>query len=115
MKPSRTLSIPGILLVLTLALTGCFGDGAPVLDKDDIRFAGFYSDFLQSSGVAPASADQTPVLLATSDIGSLLARHNLDKDRLARKMALYRSDPDRWELVLDQVRLHIRQKEAGGE
>jgi|WetSurMetagenome_2_1015567.scaffolds.fasta_scaffold92267_2 hypothetical protein len=114
----KTSSISGILTILLTAMlmfAGCIDNGTRVLDKDDIRFAGFYSDYLDYSGVTPAGANETPVVLASPDINALLAKHNLDREKLARKMISYRSDPDRWQLVLDQVRLHIRQKEAGGQ
>jgi hypothetical protein len=116
MKSIRMPKLLSVILAAGIALAGCFENGSPSLDKDDIRFAGFYSDYLQQSGVAPLpSEDQIPVVPASSDVRAMLARHNLDSDRFARKMALYGRDPDRWELVLKQVRLHIRQKEAGGE
>ncbi|NTV98864.1 MAG: hypothetical protein HGA70_06860 [Chlorobiaceae bacterium] len=115
MKPNRMPKSLIIILTASLALAGCFDQGTPSLDKDDIRFAGFYSDYLQTSGVSPVTAEETPLVLASSDVRVLLARHNLDPVRFDRKMALYRRDPDRWRLVLEQVRLHIRQKEAGGE
>ncbi|NTU97219.1 MAG: hypothetical protein HGA62_05300 [Chlorobiaceae bacterium] len=115
MKPNHMPAMLVIILAALMALTGCLDNGTPVLDNDDIRFAGFYSDYLQNSGVAPAEADEIPVVLASADIIALLAKHNLDRELLARKTASYRSDPNRWGLVLEQVRLHIRQKEAGGE
>jgi hypothetical protein len=115
MKPNRMSRMFTIVLAAMLMLAGCFDNGARVLDKDDIRFAGFYSDYLEFSGVTPAGEHETPVVRASSDINALLAKHNLDREKLARKMTSYRSDPDRWQLVLNQVRLHIRQKEAGGQ
>lgn len=107
--------ISSVLLAASIALSGCFDNGTPTLDNDDIRFAGFYSDYLLYSGVAPAGSQDTPVVLATSDIRVLLQRHNLDQERLARKIAAYRNSPELWQLVLRQIRLHIRQKEAAGE
>jgi hypothetical protein len=86
-----------------------------VLDKDDIRFAGFYSDYLHYSGVTSVKDGIEPVVLNLADIDMLLSRHALTRQRVEEKMFAYKRNPERWQLVLYQVRLHIRQQEYSGQ
>ena len=99
-------------LVAGFILLGCAEKKSFTLDKDDIRFAGFYSDYLLLSGV-PGEKD-TVVLNApnSADINALLVRHALTRESLNRKTEAYKQNPDLWREVLLQVRENIRKKSA---
>jgi hypothetical protein len=102
-------------LLLCLPIAGCYDEPSTVLDKDDIRFAGFYSDYLHYSGVTAVKEGSVPVVLDSADINALLARHALTREKAERKIYAYKLNPERWQLVLDQVRLHIRQQQSSGQ
>ncbi|NTW82833.1 MAG: hypothetical protein HGB36_05625 [Chlorobiaceae bacterium] len=104
-----------VFLFLSFPLAGCFDESSTVLDNDDIRFAGFYSDYLHYSGVTAVKEGTIPVVLGSADINALLDRHSLTREKAERKIYAYKLNPERWKLVLDQVRLHIRQQESSGQ
>jgi hypothetical protein len=102
-------------VVFCFALLGCSDNKPSTLDQDDIRFAGFYSDYLLQSGVA----DRENAIAATSfdsaQLDTLLVRHALDRPRFTAKVQSYRRNPELWRLVLVQVRENIRKKTAAAE
>ncbi|NTV99495.1 MAG: hypothetical protein HGA70_10080 [Chlorobiaceae bacterium] len=94
---------------------GCSEKKTFSLDKDDIHFAGFYSDYLLQSGVAAGNEDGSLVALDAGELNTLLLRHALNRELLSRKMELYRDNPGRWRSVLVLVRENIRKKRGGGQ
>ncbi len=101
-------------LVFALALTGCNPNSSSVLDQDDVRFAGFYSDYLLESGVTEGDEGLKPATPATAELDTLLAGHYLTRERFNVKITAYRANPERWRAVLLLVRENIRKKTASG-
>ncbi len=110
MKFSETFRKSFFCFVLGCALLGCSEKKSFSLDKDDIRFAGFYSDYLLESGVVAAHEAVALSALDPSEINALLARHALTRDRMNRKIAAYKRNPELWRSVLLQVRIRILKK-----
>ncbi|MEI6638491.1 MAG: hypothetical protein FDX02_04055 [Chlorobium sp.] len=98
-------------VALCCALAGCVEQKPLALDKDDLRIAAFYGDYLLLSGVPPdVGAGQDIALLDSTDISALLVRHELTQEALNRKIEVYKRNPYLWRSVLQQVRLVIRKK-----
>lgn len=97
-------------MVFCSVLSGCSQQSEPHLDKDDLHFAGFYTDYLLESGVAAGREDVAYSALETADINKLLARHALSRERLNRKIDMYEKNPEYWRLILVQVRANILKK-----
>jgi hypothetical protein len=102
-------------LVFGCALLGCSEKKAFLLDKEDIHFAGFYSDYLLESGVVSANENLVLSALDSSNINKLLARHALTRERLSRKVVDYKNNPELWRLVLVRVRTNILNKSDAGQ
>ena len=99
-------------LLFGFILLGCSDKKSFTLDKDDIRFVGFYSDYLLLSGVP---GEKETVALKSPDsaeCNDLLLRHALTRESLNRKTEAYKQNPDLWREVLLQVRENIRKKSA---
>jgi len=99
-------------LLVGSILSGCTEKKSFTLDKDDIRFVGFYSDYLLVSGI---SGEKGPDVLNTpnsADIQALLLQHALTRESLNHKTEVYKQNPDLWREVLLQVRENIRKKSA---
>jgi hypothetical protein len=101
--------------VFGCALLGCSEQKTFLLDKDDIHFAGFYSDYLLESGVVPANENLVLSSLDSSDINVLLVRHALTRERLNRKIVAYKNNPELWRSVLKRVRANILKKTDAGQ
>ena len=104
-----------LCLLVSFILAGCTEKKSFTLDKDDIRFEGFYSDYLLLSGV---TGDKDVVVLNapnSADINELLVRHALTRENLNRKTEAYKQNPELWREVLLQVRENIRKKSAAGQ
>jgi len=104
-----------LCILCVCALSGCGQKGAPTLDRDDVHFAGFYSDYLLKSGVATGNEDRALFSLDSAEINELLQRHALTRERLTRKIELYKKNPELWKLILVQVRANIFKKTGVGE
>jgi hypothetical protein len=116
MKFCNTFRLSFYCFVCCFVLSGCSETKLPSLDKDDIHFAGFYSDYLLQSGVV--AGDKEDVVLAaldTNDINELLVRHALTPERLNRKTEEYKKNPELWRLVLVQIRANIVKKTGTGK
>ena len=96
-------------------LSGCSERKAVVLDKDDIRVAGFYCDYLILSGVEPGSGEGQVSSMDLVDLNQLLERHYLTRERMIQKLEAYKKNPRLWKLLLEQVHINIRNKETGGQ
>ena len=104
-----------LCLVFVSVLSGCGEKRLSPLDKDDVHFAAFYSDYLLESGVAPGSGGAELSVLDSADINELLARHALTRERLNWKMAVYRKNHELWRAILVQVRANIFKKTGAGQ
>ncbi len=102
-------------LVCVCALSGCGEKGVSPLDRDDVHFAGFYSDYLLKSGVATGNEEVALSSLDSAEINELLASHALTRERMTRKMEVYKKNPELWKLILVQVRANIFKKTGVGE
>ena len=85
------------------------------LDKDDIRVAGFYCDYLLISGVEPLEGGVELTAIDSVDLNELLVRHALTRESMTRKIDAYKKNPELWRSVLEQVRANIRNKAAAGQ
>ncbi len=115
MKFGDTFRRSFFCFVFCCALLGCSEKKTVLLDKDDIHFAGFYSDYLLESGVVPANENLALSALGSSNINMLLARHGLTRELLSRKVVAYKNNPERWRLVLVRVRTNILNKSDAGQ
>ncbi len=98
-------------IVLCYALAGCVEQKSLALDKDDVRVAAFYADYLLISGVSSGVGTGRDLALPDSaDINELLVRHELTREGLNRKIEVYKRNPYLWRSVLQKVRLVIRKK-----
>lgn len=111
MKPIRTLFRLLAPLLLVPLFSACQEPSSPPLDRDDVRFSEFYSEYLLSSGISEENGGSFSVDLDSATIASMLERHDLSMETLRRKSDLYRADPERWQRVLIRVRENLR-KEA---
>lgn len=82
------------------------------LDKDDIRVAGFYCDYLLISGVEPRDGGVELTAIDSVDLNELLVRHALTRESMTSKIEAYKKNPELWRSVLEQVRANIRHKAA---
>lgn len=110
MKFCNTFRRSFFCFVFCCTLLGCSEKRSLVLDKDDIHFAGFYSDYLLESGVVPANENVVLSVIDSSDINELLARHSLTRERLNRKVVAYKNNPELWRSLLVRVRANILKK-----
>ena len=115
MKFCNTFRNSLFCMMFVCVLSGCSEKRLSPLDRDDVHFAGFYSDYLLESGVAVGNAGARLSRLDSADINELLARHALNRESLNRKMALYRKYPELWRSILVQVRANIFKKTGAGQ
>jgi len=110
-----TLHIIILSLIFGFVLFGCGEKKPSAPDKDDIRFAGFYADYLLLSGVASDNEDIHLTSISSAELTKLLERHYLTKEVLNRKTQVYKDNPELWKAVLVQVREDIRKKTPSGK
>ena len=115
MKFCNTFRGSFVCLVFVCALSGCSEKKLSPLDKDDVHFAGFYSDYLLESGVATSNEDVVLTLLDSGDINELLVRHALTRERLNRKMEAYKKNPELWKSILVRVRANVFKKTGAAQ
>ena len=97
--------------MLWCAISGCVEKRHLLLDQDDIRYAGFYCDYLLESGVVSASGGQAALSrLDSADLNELLGTHSLTLESLSRKTEVYKRNSELWRAVLEQVRMNILHK-----
>ncbi len=111
-KAFRGLSL---FFALALVFSGCSEKKSSQLDQQDIRFAGFYSDYLLLSGVTATEGGVTFASLESAELQELLLRHTLTREQLNLKVELYKDNPELWQKVLLQVRQNIRKKSIQGQ
>ncbi len=104
-----------LCFVFVGALSGCGEKSLSPLDRDDVHFAGFYSDYLLESGVVAGDEGARLSRLDSATINELLARHALDRESLNRKITVYRKNPELWRSILVQVRANIFKKTGAGQ
>ncbi len=102
-------SIISVVLVFVF-LGGCSEKKLYTLDKDDIRFVEFYSDYLLLSGVVVEHDTEVLTVLNSDEINKILVRHELTRESLQRKTEAYKHNPELWRSVLLQVRENLRKK-----
>lgn len=77
----------------------------------DSLFAAFYADCLLLSGVAdpagPATAEPS-----AREIDALLVRHSLSPGEFKKLVERYRSRPDLWRVVLDEIRSKLKKRQS---
>jgi hypothetical protein len=115
MTLSNTFRTSFFCLVFGLILFGCSEKKPFSLDKDDIRFAGFYSDYLLVSGVSSGNDNAVPNAVDSSELNQLLERNALTPETLKRKTQIYKENSELWKAVLVQVRENIRKKSAAAQ
>ena len=115
MKFYDTLRTSFFCFVFCYTLSGCSGKKTSDLDKDDIRVAGFYCDYLLISGVEPHDGGVELTAIDSVDLNELLVRHALTRESMTRKIVAYKKNPQLWRSVLEQVRANIRNKAAAGQ
>jgi hypothetical protein len=104
-----------ICLVFGYVLSGCGEKSISPLDKDDIRFAGFYSDYLLELGVVTGNEADVLAALDSSQINVLLARHALTRESLNRKVEAYKKSPVLWQSLLVLVRSNLLKKSGAAQ
>jgi len=115
MKFHEILRTSFCCLVFYCSLSGCSEKKSILLDKDDIRVAGFYCDYLLISGVEPSEGGVKLAAIDSADLNELLVRHALTRESMNHKIEAYKKNPELWKLVLEQVRVNIRNKAATGQ
>ncbi len=115
MKWSDTVRNFIICLVFSSLMSGCSEKQLTLLDKDDLHFAGFYSDYLLESGVFAGNEGVALAALDSSEVSALLLRHGLTHESLNRKVEVYKKNPELWKSVLVQVRTTILKKTGRAE
>jgi hypothetical protein len=115
MKFYDTLRTSFFCFVFCYAFSGCTEKKTSGLDKDDIRVAGFYCDYLLISGVEPRDGGVELTAIDSVDLNELLVRHALTRESMTRKIDAYKKNPELWRSVLEQVRANIRNKAAAGQ
>ncbi len=115
MKCSDTIRSFFICLVFSCVLSGCGAQQSLPLDKDDLHFAGFYSDYLLESGVVAADEGAALAALDAPEVSALLLKHALTQESLKRKIEIYKKNPELWKSILVQVRATIVKKTGGAE
>ncbi|MEI6692460.1 MAG: hypothetical protein WCL43_07025 [Chlorobium sp.] len=115
MKWRYTIQTTLLAFILTVAFLGCAKKQSAVLDKDDIRFAGFYSDYLLISGVAENKDEVVLTAVSTSQLDKLLEHYTLTRESLKLKTLRYKQNPELWRAVLVTVRDNIRKKTTSGQ
>ncbi len=104
-----------LCLVCVFVLSGCGEKRVSPLDRDDVHFAGFYCDYLLESGVATGNEEVALSSLDSAEINELLLRHSFTRESLARKIDVYKKNPELWKLILVQVRANIFKKTGVGQ
>lgn len=99
-----------VLFLSYLHLSACQEDSAVPLDDTDRCFAGFYSDYLVHSGVSAHEEDVVLAPLPEKELEAMLARHALSRERMEKRLELYRKQPQRWKRVVELVRAEVRKK-----
>ena len=99
-------------LVFGLVLFGCSEKKSFTLDNDDIRFAGFYSDYLLLAGVPGEKENVVRNPVNAEELNELLVRYAFTRESLHRKSEAYRENPELWKKVLLQVRENMHKKSA---
>lgn len=112
MQLRHTFRLSFIFILFSALLFGCSEEKKVALDRDDIHFAGFYSDYLLLSGVTSSNSVVTLTALDSSEITGLLVTHALTPESFRRKSEIYRNNPHLWRLVLLQIRANIQKKTA---
>ncbi len=115
MQLRHTFRVYFFSLLFCALFFGCSKEKKAALDRDDIHYAGFYSDYLLLSGVTVSNSDATPAALDSSVISELLVSHALTPESFHRKSELYRNNPQLWRLMLVQIRANIQKKTAAGQ
>ncbi len=115
MKFGNTLRNSLLCLVFVSVLSGCSEKRISPLDRDDVHFAAFYSDYLLESGVAPGNGGTELSVLDSAAINELLLRHALTRDRLNWKLSVYRKNHELWRSILVQVRANIFKKTGAAQ
>lgn len=110
MQLRHTYMVSFFSILFCVLLLGCSEEKKVALDRDDIHFAEFYSDYLLHSGVTVSNSEATLVALETSEISELLVSHALTPESFHRKSELYRNNPSLWRLELLQIRANIQKK-----
>jgi hypothetical protein len=94
------------------ALSGCGFQSGPKLDAADMKFAEFYSDYLEQSGtIADEAPAQAAPAMTSSEVDTLFSRHSFDRKSFDAKLARYAKDPALWSEVLLQVRKNLRRNQ----
>jgi len=104
-----------VALLFGFVLFGCGEKKPSIPDKDDIRFAGFYADYLVQSGVVNGNDEIELSSISSAELNKLLERHYLTLEVLSRKTQVYKDNPELWKAVLIQVREDIRKKSPSGK
>jgi len=115
MKYYDTLRTSFFVFVFCYAFSGCSEKKTSGLDKDDIRVARFYCEYLLISGVEPRDGGVELTAIDSVDLNELLLRHALTRESMTRKIDAYKKNPELWRSVLEQVRANIRNKVATGQ
>jgi hypothetical protein len=102
-------------LMFGFALLGCSENKPSKLDQDDIRFAGFYSDYLLRAGVTAGDDAIVSATFDSTELNDLLVRHALTRERLTIKVQSYKQNPELWQQVLVLVRENIHKKSSGAQ
>ncbi|MEI6847749.1 MAG: hypothetical protein WCK32_06905 [Chlorobiaceae bacterium] len=102
-------------LIFGFAFWGCSENKSSILDQDDMRFAGFYSDYLLFSGVTAGDQPVFTTALNSGEVITLLENHTLTREHFTKKIQYYKQNPERWRAVLMQVRENIRKKSFSGK
>ncbi|MFZ4526158.1 MAG: hypothetical protein ACOYOE_11610 [Chlorobium sp.] len=112
MKFCDALRASFFCFVVCCSLFGCSEKKPVLLDKDDVRVAGFYCDYLLLSGVEPRDGGVELTSIDSVDLNELLVRHALSRESITRKIDAYKKNPELWKSVLELVRVNIRHKAA---
>jgi hypothetical protein len=106
----RLYALIMVVMIVPVAVSGCRTAGNTGLDADDLRFAGFYSDYLVESGVTSSDEDVVLAPLSSEKMNSMLARHDLKPEDFRKKVRLYNQEPERWKLVIALVRSNVQKE-----
>jgi hypothetical protein len=100
-----------LFLACLAFLAGCGLQPGPKLDATDMKFAGFYSDYLVRSGTTSPESQAQAVVMTSGDLDSLFVRHGIDQNTFDAKLRSYSKDPSLWREVLLQVRKNLRRQQ----
>ncbi len=82
------------------------------LAASDSLFAAVYADYLLLSGVADPGGRPVPEERSTREIDLLLERHGLPPREFGKLVERYRSRPELWRVVLDEVRSKLKKRQS---